>query len=180
MEFLSSLQVQHDRIEKQKQLKQQLFPKVVNNFVCLASKCTKSFAREELLDIHHKHCPHLLQESNVGLGAAAGSYFTTVASSSNSNNSHYKKRRNGSVKKTKTKHRNNTPNGSLSTLVAHTGPASVKKVNSNHKAAAAGRRRNSGETFKCPHCRAQDGVGKLSFTTKGALTRHNNEKHAQK
>jgi hypothetical protein len=180
MEFLSSLQAQHEEIEKQKQLKQQLFHKGVNSFVCLAAKCKKSFAREELLDIHHKQCAHLLQENNIGLGAVTGSYFNNVAGGSNSNNSNYKKRRNGNVKKTKTKHRNNTPNGSLSTLVAHTGPTSVKRVNSSHKAAAAGRRRNSGETFKCPHCRAQDGVGKLSFTTKGALTRHNNEKHAQK
>ena len=180
MEFLSSLQAQQDEIEKQKQLQQQLFHNGVNSFVCFAAKWKKSFASQELLDMHHEQCAYLLQESTIGLGAVAGPYFTSLTSGSNSNYSSNKESRNNSVKKTKTNHRNNTQNNSLSALVAHTGLASVRKINSSTKAAAAGRRRNSGETFKCPLCRAQDGVGKLSFTTKGALTRHNNEKHAQK
>lgn len=153
MEFLSTLQAQQDEIEKQKQLQEQLLYKSANSFV--------------------------IQGTNVGLGAASNLYPADAASSNRDRNYSNKKiRRNDSVKKAKNKR--TAQDGSLSSLLAHTGPASVKNVNSSSKAAVAGKRRNTGETFKCPYCRAQDGVGKLSFTTKGALTRHNNEKHAQK
>ena len=73
--------------------------------------------------MHHEQCAYLLQESTIGLGAVAGPYFTSLTSGSNSNYSSNKESRNNSVKKTKTNHRNNTQNNSLSALVAHTGLA---------------------------------------------------------
>ena len=131
----------------------------IKPYVCMAARCKKSFARKDYLDMHEKTCPHLYEESNPGLKALNGSKKGS-------------KRSNSKVSKGKARNKN-VVNGSLSSLVAYAGPGAKKST-------ASSRRRNKGDVFACPTCRAQDGNGPLTFTTKGALTRHNNEKHAQK
>lgn len=191
MEFLTSLQAQQEQIQKQKALQEKLMEQdkstpgdgffcsicgtefarkhhlkrhmmlhtSIKPYVCMAARCKKSFARKDYLDMHEKTCPHLYEESNSGLKALNGSKKGS-------------KRSNSKVSKGKARNKN-LVNGSLSSLVAYAGPGAKKST-------ASSRRRNKGDVFACPTCRAQDGNGPLTFTTKGALTRHNNEKHAQK
>ena len=100
--------------------------------------------------MHRKSCPHVYDDSNTGV--------------------------------------NGTPNATLSVAALESEVTQNEQAPARKGAGAVkaktrdgpSRRRKPGEVFACPLCPSQDGSGNLTFTTKGALTRHNNEKHAQK
>ena len=177
MEFLSDLEAQQERIQQQRQLQEQLMKSAeVGRNIC--NVCGAEFARKHHLKrhmvLHTSIKPYQCDATNCQKSFARKDYLDMHRKSCPYV---YDDAKNGV---------NGTPN------VASSATASKSEGNPSEKAPSRkgaakpkardgpSRRRKPGEVFSCPLCPSQDGNGNLTFTTKGALTRHNNEKHAQK
>lgn len=68
--------------------------------------------------------------------------------------------------------------GNTKDVYSSTAPVETDVSTVSHE--FVGKESEGGNKFFCPECPGLDGSGVLYFTTKGALTRHNNEKHNAK
>ena len=177
MEFLSDLEAQQERIQQQRHLQEQLMKSAeVGRNIC--NVCGAEFARKHHLKrhmvLHTSIKPYQCDATNCQKSFARKDYLDMHRKSCPYVYNDAKNGVNGTQK------------------VPTSATASKSEVTPNEKAPSRkgaakpkardgpSRRRKPGEVFSCPLCPSQDGNGNLTFTTKGALTRHNNEKHAQK
>jgi len=131
-------------------------------FSCPHQICPKQFARKDYLQEHLKRCQFLLN------GGSAATPTATPTAGKKSVAFPVKRE----AKTPKPAKKKATPKSTTSSKKA---PSSGKFVRGAYHPPGT-----APAKFQCTVCVGLDGTGVLTFTTKGALTRHNNEKHNQK